>query len=221
MAVAAHTTVIKQTGDSVVMTTEACTSLSSTVYQITNTAKRIIDPDVALTVYDNGSPVADANVTIDYLFGKVTSTAGAFTGPVTITGAYLATWAVAEARGFELNFSAEMLESTVMAAATANRSRHMGLKDCSGTVSGLDAFNTDLDSGGTTVVPFTDWGAGTRRVLEITFPSSGVIFRAFVRFKEPKVNAAYDGQVEGTLAWEASAATGTDQTEASSFGFSA
>jgi hypothetical protein len=220
MAVAAHTTVIKQTGTAVAMTSEATSSLSASVYQITDATKRIIEPDIAITVTDNGAGVADADYTVDLLFGKVTKVSGNFTGPVLITAAYLPTYAVAEATGFEINCTAKLLETTKMAAATANRERMLGLRDASGSVSGLDTLTTDIDSGGTTLVPLTDFHAGTRRVLEVTFPG-GVLFRAFVRFSEVKQGGEVDDVFKSTLNWQADAAKGADQTEASSFGFSA
>lgn len=219
MASAAFTSVIKQTGTAVAMVTEACTLVTSSVYQVTSASKRIIDPDTALSVIDNGTPVVDTDITVDYLFGKFTKISGAFTGPVTVTAAYLPSYAVAEARGFEINCSANLLDTTLMAAATANRTRIAGLKDANGTLTGLDNLLTDLDSGGTTIVPFTDFAAGTRRVLEITFPS-GQIFRAFALFESIKGAAEGDGLFQSTLSWKAVAATGVDQTEASCFGFS-
>jgi hypothetical protein len=219
MASAAFTCVVKQSGTAVALTTEAMTlSGGSTIAQITNTAKRVLDPDTALSVIDNGVALADTAVTIDYLFGTVTKTAGGtFTGPVTLTGAYLPMFAEAEVRSFEINASADMLDVTVMASTTAEHARMSGLKEASGTVGGLDPMTTDLDSGGTTIVPLTDHQAGTRRVLEVTFPS-GMIFRAFAKFEAIKVSAAVDGLVEGSLSWKSHAVTGVDQTEGSSFG---
>lgn len=216
MAVAAFSCAVKQTGIAVALSGEATTSLGGDVYQVTDTAKRILDPDTVITVYDGVTPIADTAVTVDYLFGKV-SLASTPAGAVTIDGAYLPTFAVAEARGFELSFSAPALDSTLMAASTTARTRTAGLKDLTGSISGLDPLTTDLDTG---VVPHDDFLAGTRRVIEVTFPTSGQIFRAFVRFAGVDESANYDGLLEATLNFEGSAATGTDQTEGSSFGFS-
>lgn len=218
MAEAGFTCALKQTGTAVAMTGEATTNTTGNTYQVTNSAKRVLDPATAITVYDGATPIADANVTVDYLFGKVTLSSPPG-GAVTIDGAYLPTYAVAEPRAFELNFSKSIHESTVMAATTTAKARTPGLKDLSGSITSLDNLLTDLDSGGTTIVPFTDWQSGTRRVLEITFPS-GQIFRAFVLFSGISEKDAVDGLLESTLNFEGNAATGTDQTEGSSFGFS-
>jgi len=219
MAVAAFSCTVKQTGTAVSLSGEATTSLGGDVYQITDTAKRIIDPDTAITVYDGATPIADTAVTVDYLFGKFTLSSTP-AGAVTVDGAYLPSFAVAEARSFELNFAKNVLDSTPMASTTSARTRTAGLKDLTGSIGSLDNLLTDLDSGGGTVVPFTDHQAGTRRVIEVTFPTSGQIFRAFVRFLDIGQSASFDGLLESTLNFEGSAATGTDQTEGSSFGFS-
>lgn len=219
MAVAAHTSVLKTTGTPVAMTGEATTSISSSVYQITDTSRRIISPASALQVYDNAVPVLDTDVTIDYLFGKITKNSGSFTGPVTIDGVYIPSFAFAEVRAFEINCTNNLQETTVMAAATAERSRIAALKDCSGSMTGLDPLTTDLNPGPGTVKPREDWAGGGTTVFEVTFPG-GVIFRSFVKFKDIADSANFDGLYESVLSWEANALTGVDQTEGSSFGFS-
>lgn len=218
MASAAFTCAIKQTGTAVAMTGEATTNTTGNTYQVTNTAKRILDPSTAITVYDGVTPIADTSVTVDYLFGKVTLSSPPG-GAVTIDGAYLPSYSVAEAKAFELSFSKDVFESTVMAATTTSKTRTAGLKDVSGSITQLDNLLTDLDSGGTTIVPFTDFTAGTTRVLEVTFPS-GTIFRAFVTFSGVAEKTSVDALLESTLSFEGNAVTGTDQTEGSSFGFS-
>ena len=218
MAIAGYSCQLKQTGTAVAMTGEATTDLGGDVYQITDTTKRIIDPDTAITVYDGATPIADGSVTVDYLFGKFTL-ASTPAGAVTVDASYLPSYALAEVRSFEINATAELADSTPMASTTTVHARTMTLRDVSGTVTGLDPLTTDLDSGGTTIVPMTDLESGTRRVLEVTFPG-GQIFRAFVRFESADVGAAFDGLVEGTLNWVCTGATGTDQTEGNGYGFS-
>lgn|SRR5574343_6844 len=220
MANAACTCVVEQTGTSTSMTSEATTlSGGNTVAQITDASKRVLDPDTAITVTDNGSPVADDAYTVNYLFGKVTKGSGSFTGPVTITANYLPRHSEAEVTGFEVNVSAELPESTTMSATTSAKSRTLALADAQGSIQGLDNLRTDLDAGGTTIVPFTDFTAGTRRVLSITFPG-GEIFRAFVRFNEVGENMEVSDLLRATLSWVATAATGTDQTEGQAFAWS-
>lgn len=219
MAKAAFAAVVKRTGAAVAMTGQATTSLAANEYQITDTTKRILDPDTALSVIDNAVPQADADVTINYLFGKVKKVSGNFTGPVTVDASYLPTFTEAEARSFDINCAREQVESTDFDVSTKHRTRQPGLRDCTGSIGSLDNLLTDIDSGAGTVILHTDWAAGTRRVLEVTLGSTGNIFRAFVKFKDEKVTGAFEGIIESSYDWELDAATGTDQTEGSSFGF--
>ena len=91
---------LKITGTSTSMTDEAMALVSGKTYQISDSAKEIIDRSTTIVIEDNSVAVASANIeSVDYLFGKVTFVSGyTVTGPVTITGAYLPTSAVAGSR---------------------------------------------------------------------------------------------------------------------------
>jgi len=220
MASAACTCQLFITGTSTSFTNEATTlSGGDTVAQIDATAKRIWDPDTAISVTDNGGAVADADFTVNYLFGKITKVSGAFTGPVVITaGNYLPRVAVLEARSFEISLARELLDVTVMGSGVASKLRIGALKDASGSVSGLASVNGVFTTG-SAVLPFADLGAGTKRVIEVTFPSA-VIFRSFCKFSNAKEAAEISNLLDVTLEWQAHAVTGTDQTEGSSFALS-
>ena len=98
-------------GTAVAMTAEACSLVSGTTYQVTNAAKRIIDPATAVTVKDAGTPIAAANVTIDYLFGLFTP--GQRPGwRVTVDASYLPTTTIAEAKSVDLNVAVDLVDST-------------------------------------------------------------------------------------------------------------
>ena len=62
------------TGSGTAMTGEAVTSLGGGVYQITNTAKRAINPNAAVTVLDGVATVPKANYQIGWASGKITIT---------------------------------------------------------------------------------------------------------------------------------------------------
>jgi hypothetical protein len=219
MAVAGKTSVAKLALGATAMSAEPCTSLAANQYQITNTAKRILNPDSAITVYDNGVAQADADVTINYLFGIITKVSGNFTGPVTIDGNYSSSHAWLEVRGYSLDASADLIDATVMASTTANRDRILGQKEATITINVLDTLLTALDSPGVSAIPWQNWRDGDRRVFELTFPS-GQIFRAFVRLESWSESVAFDGQLETTVVMKTVAPRGTDQTEGSSLGFS-
>lgn len=94
------------------MTGEAVTSLGSGVYQITNTAKRAIDPNSTLTVLDGVATVAPQNYQVGWASGKITFTSGYTpTGTVTVTGKYLSLSQAAQGFEWSLNVN-PVLEKT-------------------------------------------------------------------------------------------------------------
>lgn len=75
---------------STVMTGEAAAQLAGQAYQITDTAKRLIDETVTMVVYDGVTDVTAQVASVDYMFGIVTfDVAYTVLGAVTIDGAYL------------------------------------------------------------------------------------------------------------------------------------
>lgn len=138
---------LKITGTSTPMTDEATTQEGATkTYQITDSAKQIIDRGTALVINDNGAPVADSDIEkFDYLFGKVTFAAAyTVTGPVTITGAYLPTTTVAGSRSFTLTQTSEAIDETTIPLAQANDGHRVydyGLKTVSMDITGVYALS--------------------------------------------------------------------------------
>jgi hypothetical protein len=104
-AVAGYNADLYITGTSTAMTDEACTEVSGTVFQITNTAKRILDHDVAIVVKAN-AVVQSGNYTIEANFGIVTFTDGSHTGEtITVTANYLPRHNVAQIRSETLTIT--------------------------------------------------------------------------------------------------------------------
>jgi hypothetical protein len=133
---------ILKTGASTVMTDEAMTLVSGKTYQITNALHRVLNRTVAVVVEDNNVAVSAANIeSIDYLFGRVTFVSGYTpTGPITITGAWLATAVVGCANSYTLNQTAEAVDNTCMDTAQANaghRTYEYGLKTVSLELQGV------------------------------------------------------------------------------------
>jgi len=213
MPSAGYNSTVKITGAPVAMAAEATTELvADTVFQITSAAKRIIDPDAALTVLVNAVPVS-SGFTVDYLFGKVTfSPALGAADVVTLTGNYLPTSDLLEAKEASISMTRDLADSTVF-KADPNRTRTALLKDASGSISVLRAC---LDAVvGTTL--FDLLGNGTRKVLEIV-PGSGVqTFRAWVRFDSEEVKAAIEDLVSASIGWKAV----TSENGKASFGLAA
>lgn len=153
-AVAAYKTTLYVGGTSTAFTTEAMGGSGAGPYQLTDTAKRVWDPAVTPSFFDNGVPIVSGDISsIDYLFGKVTFT-GSKVGPITVTGNYIPLLAVAQGKGFNLNQEADMLDATVF-STSPDRIFIPGLKQLSGSLSTFDTLLTDLDSG----APSWTWSA--------------------------------------------------------------
>lgn len=168
MAVAAWGNTIKVSGGTaIVITNEACTSLGGGVYQVTNTARRILDPATAIVVKDTGVTVAASFYSLDILFGKVTFSGYTPTGAVTVTGAYLPMTAIGEARAVAIDCKADMLDSTTY-DANGVRVKVAGLRDFTLSFEYLSAPVTDLDSGTVGTQTLQVWReAGTAKVVEV------------------------------------------------------
>lgn len=208
---AGYNATVYRSGAAVSMTGEACTSVSGSVYRITNSAKRVLDPASAQSVIDNGTPLSDSAVHINFATGVITKVSGSFTGPVTVTGSYLPLLAEANASSFEISADAELIDDTVMSSTTEFRSRGtLGLRDISGSVTIYDVITDDADPGGGTVTLEADFQAGTRRIFKIVF-SDGTGFAAFVKLESLKENTGDLSQLtEATYAWRASSDKSSD-----------
>ena len=119
--IAGYSATIKQTGTTTAMTTEACTLVSGKTYRITNTAKRVIDPAVTPTVFDNAVNRTTEVLEIDYLMGTVTfKNTYTVTGAVTITGSYFPMVTLGKAKTWDLKQTAELIDNSDLATAQAN-----------------------------------------------------------------------------------------------------
>lgn len=204
MATAAWQVAVKVTGAAVAVTAEATTFLTGKRYQVTNAARRILDPSAAITVKDNGVAVAAANIlAIEHLFGIVEFVSGyTVTGPVTLDASYLPTYSVAECNSISTSISRELVDSSVFESQW--RKKTPGLLDFSGTLKSLQIQTVDIDTvtGGTQSVD--GWlKAGTHRVLDILF-ATGARLRAWVLFGEHSPAAELAGVVTVDVAFQGS-----------------
>lgn len=207
MATPAFSAQVKVSGAAVAMTAEACSLVSGTTYQVTNTAKRIIDPTAAITVKDAGVAIPAANVTVDALFGRFTllSAPG---GAVTVDASYLPTATIAETKGVELNVSADLGDATTFDSGGAKKKQTL-LLDITGNLMRLALPLDDLDpvTGGLQTID--SWmKAGTPRLVDVLF-TTGFRVRAWVLFKGYKVTGQLAGMVECTVDFEGAANTNT------------
>jgi len=201
MPISGHDSTVKVSGTPTGMVAEATTEVTANVlFQITAAAKRIIDPDAALTVLVNAAPVTTGFV-VDYLFGTVTFDPPLTSDVVTLTGNYLPTLAVLDAREFSVVMSRLLADSTVF-KTSPHRTRQALLKDASGSIGTLAALHDDLDPGGGSVKLIDLLADGTRKLLEVVFGNSGYAFRAWILFESEEVNGVRDDLVNSSLGWQ-------------------
>lgn len=94
--------IVTADGAGTVMTDEACGLVSGTTYQITDAAKRLVDPNIAITVKDGVTPLTADQYEMVFANGKIVLDA-APGGAVTITGEYLTASQLAQAHEWTLN----------------------------------------------------------------------------------------------------------------------
>lgn len=199
MPIAAHSTTVKVSGVAVAVTGEACTDLGSNVFQITTSARRIMDPSVTPVVKDGGVAVSSALYSVNYLFGKVTFTAPPG-GAVTIDYSYLPVAAIAAVKGFSVSVDNGLNEATTFDSSGA-RKRHKCLSDHSGSLQMLSLPIEDIDpvTGGTQTLADV-FNNGTPKLLELGLGS--YFLRSWIILGQLEVGAAVEGLVESTVSFE-------------------
>jgi hypothetical protein len=213
----ASVSVLSVGGTSTAVSAGAATNTAGNAYQINTASRRVMDPATAVVAYDGGVPATVSS--IDYLFGIVTLAAPPG-GAVTVDYNYIPLLPMVSIKSYEISPSRTALDSTVMSSTTTYKSVMLGLKDASGSISGLDPLDTDLDSGGGTVTLQGIFAAGVTKFLDIAI-SSAISFRAWVVFPDIKTNGEVDGLVEGTVNWTSAPLAGTTYAAGGSFGFGA
>lgn len=178
MPLKGHATTLKISGTAVAVTGEATTSLGSSRWQVTSTARRIMDPSVAVVVKDGGTPVSSALYSLDYLFGIVTFSGYTPSGAVTFDFSYLPVQTITEVRNFSFSFGGDLQDVTTYDSAGAKQ-KLAALIDGSGSFEFLSLRSADVDSGtGGTQSLDTYFAAATPKLLEANF--GGTYLRAWV-----------------------------------------
>lgn len=193
MATAAWQAQVKVSGAPVVATGEATTSLGGGQYQVTNAAKRILDPSAAVVVKDAGTPVGATLWSVDRLFGVVTFSGYTPSGAVTVDASYVPVGAVGECTGVSISAKADLVDVSVLESQA--HKRQAALVDVEGSLERLALPLDDLDGVTAGTQSLDGWmKAGTPRLLDVLF-ATGARFRAWVLF------GGYDvqGEVAGVV----------------------
>lgn len=197
------------TGTPTSMTTEACTlSGGNTVAQVTNTAKRILDPAEAVLLYDNGVLQAASTYTLNHCWGKATKASGSWTGPVTMSGKYLPQLELDETFRADIAVTRDVLESTVFKNGK-HKTKELGLMTAILALDMRSMAGKDFDTGGGTMKLETWLTDEEVRVLEVTFPDTTLAFRMMGLLGSLKASAAVGALHQVTATYDATAPAGT------------
>jgi hypothetical protein len=184
------------------MTAEACTTVSSTRFQVTSAARRCIDPTQPWHVTVSGATLAYTSISsFDFLFGEINTTAPLAAAP-TLTATFIplttASEFVSEVKGHSLTEQSEVLDTTVYTSTSPFRKRTYGLADASISVDMLLNVN-DMARLATLM------STGADAFIDINTGASPY-FRAIGKVVSIERSATVDGLVEATVEWQLAAA---------------
>ncbi len=135
---AGHSVTVKFYCGSTAMVAEPTTALGGNVYQITDAARRVLDPSVVVTVS------VGAITAIDYLFGKITTDSASIP---TVGGSFIPEEAVLSSNAMDvaINTSRAVLDRTPfgLTPGDGNRLKLLGLNDFTITFQ----FHGEADTG--------------------------------------------------------------------------
>lgn len=211
MPIAGFSTTVKAGGPSSALSNAPTTRLAAnTVYQVTDAAKRVLDPSVVVTVEVDADGAgaggyvvaAPSSYRVDYLFGRITfdSDQGA-SALVRVSGAYLSPVDVAEAKEASVSLVRTLAESNIFHPDGYKR-KTATLKDASGTIGSFAPLQRDQDEDGTTNLAAL-FASGTPFLLEVRFGGTGDYFRAWVLIPGIDDSFSPDGLYDGKLNWNA------------------
>lgn len=190
-------------------TDEPCSFVSGSgstkIYQITNAAKRVIDPTQATVSVKDGVTVLveGTDYWLDYQHGIIFFIAHAVVGAITILKSckYFPLIELGYVKEWNLDSGFAVLPATVTgAAATGATYKIAGIKSADVNANLLTNL-ADIIEGARTLR--SSLLARTMVLLSFTFPNS-VSFRAWVQLDKDTVKAAMAGQLEASLSGQSS-----------------
>lgn len=222
---AAQAGTLKAGTTAVAVTNEATTVLSAgTKFQITNAARRVIDPTVAVTVeIDADGPGAGgyavapaANYVIDYLFGTITfaSSQGA-SATCRVSFSYVPLISASLVREASVTVAWDMAELLVL--GSSYKARVPTLRDANGDLLLAEVPTTDLDPGAPTIKLVDFVTSGAPLLLELGRGTE--VFRAWVKLQEGSHKFTPGSLYEHSVKWVAHAFQGNGQDEFALWGY--
>lgn len=207
MSTANHTSVIRGPGTSTAFTNEPTTTVeANTVYQLNTDARRLLDPAVAVVVEvdadgggGGGYVVAAADTySVDYQFGIITFLAdqGA-PALVRVSGSYLPVIDLVGVTDWSYTATRDVLDDTTVDNADGVRSKKLGLKDLSGSMTVLELLSYDHDPGAGELVLQDALDSGTPLLFEVA--TGGKRFRAWVLLESAETGGSVADLINNTI----------------------
>lgn len=202
-----HTSVIRGPGTSTAFTNEPTTKLTAnTVYQLNTDGRRLLDPAVAVVVEVDadgagagGYVVAAASTySIDYQFGIITFAAdqGA-SAVVRVSGNYLPVIDLVGVTDWTYTAARTVLDDTAVNNSAGARSKKLGLKDLSGSLTLNELMSYDHDPGAGSLVLQSYLDNATPLLLEVA--TGGKRFRAWVLLESAETGGGIDDLIGSTV----------------------
>lgn len=113
-------------GTPTTMTGEECEQADGLIYVVVDTAKQVLDPATAITVYD-GVTDESATAVIDYATGRITL-AEAPAGTVSVDAKYIPLLAVSQAKSVDIMLPTPVLADITLLGDTAPRQMSVASK---------------------------------------------------------------------------------------------
>jgi hypothetical protein len=228
-AAAGFSTSLQIASASTAMTNEATTMAGGTTvlhsqFQITNAAKRAVDPTATVLVEIDTSGTGSSYVTatgytLDYLYGRVTfpTDQGAST-LVRVSGAYMNRLPFLLANSVSLSCMRDLVESTAFAAGagSAAKTRIADLEDCSVEIGHLSSVFDDVGAG---LKLETLRAANTTFFVEVQVGGQTDFFRGWFLIEEATHKATPSSLRETTLKLCPAPFKGNGQSSYALYGF--
>ncbi len=229
MPVAGYQALVRRSGVSTGITTEPLQlspSGQSVQFRITDSAKRVIDPNVDFHFKNGTSSIAYSTITsLDLLHGYVTFSAAQSAGSVTslsFSGSYLPLTTSSEvfldSKSFKLSLSRDLLDTTVFTGDSSSftKRRLAALKDAS-----LD-IESVADVGQLGVLTNSAAFAGDHVVVEVSFggtAASNPKFRGITRVSDIDISGANEDLVKTSVSFKISQAPTLPAGFSAAYGF--
>jgi hypothetical protein len=184
---------LKLSGAPVAFVTEACTNTGDgKTYRITNAAKAVWDPTIAISVFYNAILKPASSYTLNRLAGTITFTTAPGVSAVTVTGSYLPMTTIAEGKAF--GFSTKATNAADTAFGDTDITRVQMQRMSTGTI-GMWWLDNAFHAA---------FVAGAQLIAEIAIGNGATpIVRAWALLTERSHDVATANLQEEALTWEA------------------